>query len=249
MTLHRIFLCALLGIAVFFTSVTESFAPNGVKEQTVRAATDNADIKLTVPDQLWDCTIGSASAVDEGGIIVNGDVKSNDLVGIPDDPSYDYPYGLVEFILSCFPPETPEVEDPMTVFIDVQFLPDSGPVDLTNYRYRKYGPLPNGMTVIDPPNGELNGVANGSYFAQWYDFMYYGETGAQLMNSNTFRLYFVDGGRGDDIVGIVDRQIVDQGGPVRVPSVPTINEWGMIMFMVLAGLGSLYYLKRKRIRM
>ncbi len=29
-------------------------------------------------------------------------------------------------------------------------------------------------------------------------------------------------------------------------SVPTINEWGMIIFMVLAGLGSLYYLVRNR---
>jgi len=28
--------------------------------------------------------------------------------------------------------------------------------------------------------------------------------------------------------------------------VPTMTEWGMIMFMVLAGLGSLYYLKKQR---
>jgi hypothetical protein len=29
--------------------------------------------------------------------------------------------------------------------------------------------------------------------------------------------------------------------------VPTMNEWGMIIFMVLAGIGSIYYLRRKRI--
>jgi hypothetical protein len=29
-------------------------------------------------------------------------------------------------------------------------------------------------------------------------------------------------------------------------AVPTMNEWGMIIFIVLAGLGSLYYLKRRR---
>ena len=29
--------------------------------------------------------------------------------------------------------------------------------------------------------------------------------------------------------------------------VPTMNKWGMIIFMVLAGLGAIYYLKRKRI--
>ena len=29
--------------------------------------------------------------------------------------------------------------------------------------------------------------------------------------------------------------------------VPTMNEWGMIIFMVLAGLGSVYYMRRKKI--
>jgi len=29
-------------------------------------------------------------------------------------------------------------------------------------------------------------------------------------------------------------------------SVPTMTEWGMILFMLLAGLGSVYYLKRQR---
>jgi hypothetical protein len=30
-------------------------------------------------------------------------------------------------------------------------------------------------------------------------------------------------------------------------SIPTMTEWGMIIFMVLAGLGAIYYLRRKRI--
>jgi hypothetical protein len=34
--------------------------------------------------------------------------------------------------------------------------------------------------------------------------------------------------------------------PVAVTSVPTMTEWGMIIFMVLAGLGSVYYLRRQR---
>lgn len=33
----------------------------------------------------------------------------------------------------------------------------------------------------------------------------------------------------------------------REHSVPTMNEWGMIIFMALAGLGSVYYLRRKKI--
>jgi carbohydrate-binding DOMON domain-containing protein len=31
-----------------------------------------------------------------------------------------------------------------------------------------------------------------------------------------------------------------------VTSVPTLNEWGAILFMVLAGLGSIYYLRKYR---
>jgi len=29
-------------------------------------------------------------------------------------------------------------------------------------------------------------------------------------------------------------------------AIPTMNEWGMIIFMVLAGLGAVYYLRRQR---
>jgi hypothetical protein len=34
--------------------------------------------------------------------------------------------------------------------------------------------------------------------------------------------------------------------PVPATSVPTLNEWGAILFMVLAGLGSVYYLRKYR---
>ena len=38
-----------------------------------------------------------------------------------------------------------------------------------------------------------------------------------------------------------------QATSVPTTSVPTMNEWGMIIFIALAGLGSVYYLKRKKI--
>ena len=31
----------------------------------------------------------------------------------------------------------------------------------------------------------------------------------------------------------------------EVAAVPTVNEWGMMIFMVLAGIGSVYYLRRR----
>jgi hypothetical protein len=37
-----------------------------------------------------------------------------------------------------------------------------------------------------------------------------------------------------------------QGQPQRVESVPTMTEWGMIIFIALAGVGSVYYLRRQR---
>jgi len=37
-----------------------------------------------------------------------------------------------------------------------------------------------------------------------------------------------------------------QGLPFATTSVPTMTEWGMIIFMVLAGLGAVYYMRRQR---
>jgi len=34
--------------------------------------------------------------------------------------------------------------------------------------------------------------------------------------------------------------------PLKPTAVPTMGEWGMIIFMILAGLGSVYYLRRQR---
>ncbi|HAM52197.1 MAG TPA: hypothetical protein DCP92_16455 [Nitrospiraceae bacterium] len=38
-------------------------------------------------------------------------------------------------------------------------------------------------------------------------------------------------------------------GPCRFPfgiAIPTLSDWGLIIFMVLAGLASVYYLRRQR---
>ena len=59
---------------------------------------------------------------------------------------------------------------------------------------------------------------------------------------------------GDLSVDITDGdEDVTNTAPVSVPlkanantPIPTLNEWGMIIFMVLAGIGSLYYLRKSR---
>ncbi len=46
------------------------------------------------------------------------------------------------------------------------------------------------------------------------------------------------------------RTVSSDAGPcdavVPTESVPTLNEWGVIIFMMLAGLGSVYYLRKYR---
>ena len=39
---------------------------------------------------------------------------------------------------------------------------------------------------------------------------------------------------------------VCQGNGGDTEAVPTMSEWGMIIFMVLAGLGAVYYMRRQR---
>ena len=57
-------------------------------------------------------------------------------------------------------------------------------------------------------------------------------------------MYFVDGQRGDDDITL-NGTIVDQGGPGDM-GIPTMTEWGMIIFTMVAGLGAVYYLRRQK---
>ena len=54
-------------------------------------------------------------------------------------------------------------------------------------------------------------------------------------------------GNGDG-TAIVDIGAYEYGAPpyTTPSSIPTMNEWGMIIFMVLAGIGSFYYLRRQK---
>jgi len=95
------------------------------------------------------------------------------------------------------------------------------PSDLpANAEYWKYGSTPDNPTD------------------HWYEFMYDGQTGAEI-NGDLVTLHFVDGLRGDDNP-IPDGKIVDQGGPGSSPiPVPEFNAVGLlaligVLSMVLA---------------
>lgn len=155
---------------------------------------------------------------------------------IANDSPYDYPYGLVEFDVrfsgcggSIATGITTKSPQPSTVQICFsKNEPGYPPIDMAGFIYRKYGPTPDNHTP------------------HWYDFMYDGQTGAELTSENCFRLHFIDGEKGDDDL-TANGVIVDQGGPGRRnAAVPAITPWGMGIVAVLIGLTALLYLRRTR---
>lgn len=97
-------------------------------------------------------------------------------------------------------------------------------VDLAGEIYSKYGPITPGNPAT----------------TQWYDFP------TITIAGNLITLILADNALGDDSGN--DGIIFDQGGPSDPPStsIPTMTEWGMIVFIVLAGLGAVYSVKRQR---
>jgi hypothetical protein len=93
-----------------------------------------------------------------------------------------FPHGFFEFTINNA--DVPPAETIVKLYLH------SGQVPTTYY---KYGRTP----------------ANQS--DHWYEFLYDGETGAEI-NGNVITLHFVDGERGDDVLA-QDGMIVDQGGP------------------------------------
>lgn len=139
-----------------------------------------------------------------------------------------FPYGFFEFTIIGVPPGTCT-----TVTL---YLPKNTGITT----YYKYGPTP-----ADPTN-------------HWYEFMFDGQTGAQIFHEATqtrIVLHFCDGKRGDDDLTINDL-IIDQGGPGgggagaglwQAQPIPTLTQWGMIIFMLsMAAAGLLVLLRRQR---
>ena len=101
------------------------------------------------------------------------------------------------------------------------------PGSITGTTYRKYGPTTPGNAAT----------------AAWYTF-----NNVTVNSSTSITLHLQDGQLGDDTG--VDGIIVDEGGPgqaLAAAAIPTMTEWGMIILIVLLGIGSVYYLRRRRL--
>ncbi len=95
--------------------------------------------------------------------------------------------------------------------------------------YRKFGPTTPGN------NGTI----------MWYTFH------SAAVGGNSVELHLADGQPGDDTAA--DGMIVDAGGPAlpvaaASVTVPTMTEWGMILFALLAGAGAVRYLAGRHAR-
>ena len=72
-------------------------------------------------------------------------------------------------------------------------------------------------------------------------------TGSQALNVKAGDEYGFEfgGSNGDSDNRLIGTLAVTSSGVVAPATVPTINEWGMIIFILLAGLGAAYYLRRQ----
>ena len=200
-----------------------------------------------IPCASGDCTV-EYSATD--ATICEIEVKTESQVS--NDPSHNYPYGLFEFTLhlpgglSCAIVEskakakdTVRIASAQSATMTLKFYDAAhNEINMEGYTYRKYG--------LEPVD-DLNTPTNETTTPHWYDFMWdeITGTGAQI-SGNTITLYFVDGQRGDDDI-TSNGTIVDQGGPGDMGmGIPTMTEWGMIIFTMVAGLGAVYYLRRQK---
>jgi hypothetical protein len=83
----------------------------------------------------------------------------------------------------------------------------------------------------------------------WYAFLYDGRTGAEIMHDagrTRIVLHLCDGERGDSDL-TANGRIDEPGGPGVMggaPPIPTLSEWGMILFIGLMLLAGIRFLRR-----
>jgi len=131
------------------------------------------------------------------------------------DPGHSYPFGLVGFRFSC---------SPVTVKIYYH-----GVESLDGYIYRKYGATPADWNTSIWYT--MTGVTFGTE-----------EIGEETVPYAQFVLTVSE--LGDDTNGL---PIIDQGGPELFDrtSIPTLSEWGMILFALLLAGTAVVFMRRR----
>ena len=113
-------------------------------------------------------------------------INNSQAIGNPSPPDTPpgatFPYGFISFSIDGV---APDGSTTMTIT-----LPDGAKPDT----YYKYGPTPDNTV------------------SHWYEFMFDGETGAEI-NDNIITLSFVNGKRGDADLNSLNTTIADPGGP------------------------------------
>ncbi len=133
----------------------------------------------------------------------------------------NFPYGFFEFAVSGV-----TTGGCTTVTL---YLPSTPSLNT----YYKYGRTPDNQTD------------------HWYEFMYNGTTGAEIIQEATQTrvvLHFCDGQRGDDDLQ-ANGTIVDQGGPgerqqQQMTTVPALDDWGIIILIILVNLVAISFRKK-----
>jgi YD repeat-containing protein len=118
-----------------------------------------------------------------------------------------FPYGFFIFSID-------NLANPGDAAVATLYLPKNASLNT----YYLYGPTPDDTTN------------------HWYEFMYDGETGAEILQDaarTRVVLHFKDGERGDKDL-TANGRIDDPGAPgiVSGSPIPTLNEWGLILFTV-----------------
>jgi hypothetical protein len=199
---------------------------DGIPDTTEGAAPNSGDGNNdSQQDAMQDNVVSLQSATGPGYITVatscdsiwNVQAHTEGSQPAPDN-TYDFPYGLVSFMLPC-PSAT------VTIYYH-------GVTSLNGFTYRKYGPTPPDFN--NPQWYTLPGVTFGTVVI-----------GGQTVATATFTL--TDGGLGDDTsldVVIVDQG--GPGQPRQQVAIPSMTVWGMILFMFCAGSGAVWSIKRRR---
>jgi hypothetical protein len=136
---------------------------------------------------------------------------------VTSDPGYSYPFGLLGFEIPC-----------ASATVRIYY---HGAGSLGGFTYRKYGPTP----------------------ADWVTSLWYtmpGVTfGTKVIGGETVpyaEFDLTESELGDDTNG---SPIIDQGGPARPggpATVPTLNEWGMIILSLLMAVSAFIVIRRRQ---